>query len=167
MDFRPDTADPLGLARDSVAVPGLTPQGGTTGTAVPVPVPASQISQTIVQIIQKGADSPVEVTLRPEELGKIRFDLTTISDRLHVMLYVERPDAMDLIRRHGEQLLNDLRLAGFGHPSLSFGEWSQRDTRPGKSQGSAKPAEGSAAAYAIDAGQASRTVAAGRLDLRL
>ncbi|TGD41937.1 flagellar hook-length control protein FliK [Pseudotabrizicola sediminis] len=165
-DFSPDVADPLGLGRDSVAASGSTPQGGgTTGPAVPTP--ASQISQTILQIIQKGADSPVEVMLRPEELGKIRFDLTTIGDRLHIMLYVERPDAMDLIRRHGEQFLNDLRLSGFGNPSLSFGDWSQRDARPAKAPVPAKPTDGSPAAYDIPAGQAARTVAAGRLDLRL
>jgi hypothetical protein len=93
--------------------------------------PPTQLSQTVMQIIQRGGDGPVEMTLRPEELGSMRFEIKT-GDRLHITLYVERPDAMDLIRRHGEMLLNDLRLSGFSNPTLSFGEWSRRAPPPSK-----------------------------------
>ncbi|MDO9639085.1 MAG: flagellar hook-length control protein FliK [Pseudotabrizicola sp.] len=165
-EFWPDLAAASGIGRDGVA--GAGPATGGGGAASPAtPPPASQLSQTIVQIIQRGADTPVEVTLRPEELGKVRFDMLTTGDRLHITLFIERPEAMDLIRRHGEQLLNDLRQSGFSNPSLSFGDWSQRDTRPAKPATPPKPAEGGTAAYDITAGAPARTIAAGRLDLRL
>lgn len=165
-EFRPDPSAPTSTGRDNMAVSTPAATGG--GMASPAaPPPASQLSQAIVQIIQRGADSPVEVMLRPEELGKVRFDLITTGDKLHITLFVERPEAMDLIRRHGEQFLNDLRQSGFSQPSLSFGDWSQRDTRPAKPAAPAKPAEGGVIAYEASADATARMVAAGRLDLRL
>ncbi|MDP2082506.1 MAG: flagellar hook-length control protein FliK [Pseudotabrizicola sp.] len=132
-------------------------------------VPPPQLSQTILQIVQRGVDGPVEVTLRPEELGNVRFEIKTGGDRLHITLYVERPDAMDLIRRHGEQLLNDLRLSGFSNPSLSFGDWTRRGPPPSKT--SPNP-ELSATAPPLIEETSSMIVSqplmgAGRLDLRL
>lgn len=128
--------------------------------------PSQQIAQAIVRM---GANGPVELALNPAELGQVRFEMTTTGDKLHITLFVERPDAMDLIRRNGEQLLVDLRLSGFNNPSLSFGDWSQRDQRgaqPSNPTQGAEP-EGQSAQIGSSLALVHHAAASGRLDMRL
>ena len=55
---------------------------------------------------------------------------------------VERPDTLDLLRRHADQLLSDLRQAGFGNATLSFGQGRADDGRPTPAPEPALPAAG-------------------------
>ncbi|MFN4129193.1 MAG: flagellar hook-length control protein FliK [Paracoccaceae bacterium] len=138
-------------------------------TPSPPLLPPQQLAQSIIHCVGAGGDGLIELTLKPEELGHVRFDITSTGDRLTVVLFVERPEAMDLFRRHGEQLLNELRLAGFTQPSLSFGDWSQRNARSGASpprpNDTAPPDINGEAVSATSATQ--RAAASGRLDMRL
>lgn len=127
--------------------------------------PMAQLMQAVHVAIETGADAPTTITLRPEELGPVRFEISQSGDRLHITLYVERADALELMRRHGDQLLTDLRQSGFAQASLAFGDWSQRDSHP-----DAPPPDDAhtpalpdvSAAFVAPAPPAS-----GRLDLRL
>ena len=163
-----NTAPPP-LDRDPVLPLGLSPSPTVVpATSAALPVAPQQVTQTIVQSIKMGVHGPIELTLRPEELGQLRFEISTLGDKLHVTLFVERADAMDLMRRHGDQLLNDLRLNGFNQPSLSFADWSQRNARSGASSKATATAEASfqdGAVATVEAPQ--QTSTAGRLDLRL
>ncbi|MEI6098452.1 MAG: flagellar hook-length control protein FliK [Alphaproteobacteria bacterium] len=71
-------------------------------------------------------DDRVELTLDPVELGKVRFDFTTVNDRITINLSVERPETLDLLRRHAEVLRAEFRDAGFDGSNLNFSQWSQR-----------------------------------------
>lgn len=71
-------------------------------------------------------DDRVELTLDPVELGKVRFDFTTTNDRITINLSVERPETLDLLRRHADTLRSEFREAGFDGSSLSFSQWSQQ-----------------------------------------
>jgi hypothetical protein len=71
-------------------------------------------------------DDRVELTLDPVELGKVRFDFTTANDRITINLSVERPETLDLLRRHAELLRSEFRDAGFDGSNLNFSQWSQR-----------------------------------------
>lgn len=84
---------------------------------------AHQAAQAIIATVRSGKSGQIDVTLRPEELGRIRFEIVGSGERLHVNLFVERPDSMDLMRRNADQLLADLRQSGFGQATLSFGNW--------------------------------------------
>ncbi len=64
--------------------------------------------------------------LDPVELGRVRFELTTVNDRVHVNLSVERSDTLDLLRRNADSLRAELRDAGFDGSSLNFSQWNQR-----------------------------------------
>ena len=68
-------------------------------------------------------DEPVELLLDPAELGRVRFELTTAGDRVHVNLSVERAETLDLMRRNIEILRHEFREAGFGAATLAFGQW--------------------------------------------
>ncbi len=89
---------------------------------VPGPLPAS-IPATLLAQAPEAALGPVEIVLDPKELGKIRFEIHQQGDQLKVVLAVERPETLDLLRRHADQLIQEFRAAGFAGASLGFGHW--------------------------------------------
>ncbi len=104
--------------------------------AAPAPLPQqatiAALPAVLHQNIAKAAASPVELLLNPEELGRMRFEMQQNGDHLRIILTVERPETQDLLRRHADQLLAEVKGAGFAGASLSFGQW-------GQGQSSAKP----------------------------
>ncbi|MDR7126827.1 hypothetical protein J2X53_003672 [Pseudorhodobacter sp. 4114] len=158
---------PLNREGAGQGLPASFPSSALPAGTGPPPV-AHQVAQSIIQTLKMAGDGPIALTLRPEELGQLRFEISTTGDRLAVILFVERPEAMELIRRHGDQLLSDLRLSGFSQPTLSFGDWAQRDGRAGTPSGqpasTAPVPEGDSPAV-IEPPH--RFTATGRLDLRL
>lgn len=127
----------------------------------------AQVAQGLQAFVRQETVDQLNLTLSPEDLGRLRFEMTTTGDRLHITLFVERGDTMDLLRRNADQLLSDLRQSGFGQASLSFGNWSGRE-RP---KGDHAPAYGSL--DAVEGGSLNpvlpirQNAADGRLDLRL
>lgn len=89
-------------------------------------VPGALLDHALQTSAGKAGGGPVEVVLNPQELGRMRFEMHQQGDHLRVFLVAERPETLDLLRRHGEQLLSDLRQSGFGGASLSFGSWGQQ-----------------------------------------
>ena len=63
-----------------------------------------------------------ELTLAPEELGRIRFEIRHHGDSLVVTLVAERPETLDLMRRHAGDLRSELAAAGYGSATLDFGD---------------------------------------------
>lgn len=170
ISVRPPAAPPDPAARPETPAPNQPPDpadmpfSGIEGPALPLPrhpafpappapglatlhpVPA-QASTAILHSVKSG-ETATELTLSPEDLGKIRFEIISNDDKLTVRMFVERPDTLDLVRRQGDQLLAELRHAGFTQTSLSFGNWQQqgrkqadqvglalRDTSEDRSQG--------------------------------
>lgn len=84
----------------------------------------TQISQALLRVTSTQDKTVTEVRLYPKELGGLRFQLQHNGGAVHVSLTVERPEAMDLIRRHSEMLLQDLKDAGFSDATLDFSSWS-------------------------------------------
>lgn len=82
---------------------------------LPPSVPAALVAQA-----HMGEAGPVTVTLKPEELGTLRFEMHARGEAIHVALVVERPETLDLLRRHAEQLVGEFRQAGFAGASFSF-----------------------------------------------
>lgn len=169
-DIKDSVPEWHGVARDSSVPSTSAPVPiAAPATVTPGPAFAQQLAHAIVQSVGAGRDGALELSLRPDELGQLRFDISTSGDKLSVIVFVERPEAMDLFRRHAEHLLTELRLAGFAQPSLSFGEWSQRNARsaaPQPDTGSALPPESAAELFAPPSAS-QKTAATGRLDLRL
>ncbi|MFE3836642.1 flagellar hook-length control protein FliK [Pseudogemmobacter sonorensis] len=86
---------------------------------MPAPAPA-------VQIVQAALASPegiTELTLSPEELGTVRISLRAEADMVALTLLAERPETLDLMRRHAERLAEELRAAGYARVDLGFGDW--------------------------------------------
>lgn len=67
----------------------------------------------------------VKLRLAPEELGPVRLELRPGDGAISVHLAAERGETLDLLRRHGEVLIRELRQAGYGEVRLDFGTgWS-------------------------------------------
>ena len=166
-----DTADDV--SGFGMATLGLGSQHSTTpqsphAPAGPHPAVLAQISHSLQILAQQGADNQMNLTLNPEELGRLRFEMTTMGERVHISLFVERGETMDLVRRNVDQLLSDLRQSGFGQASLSFGNWSQRGQTKGERAAPSVGTDMSEAQGMSVAPISTRQIAAdGRLDLRL
>ncbi|UMA64898.1 flagellar hook-length control protein FliK [Roseivivax marinus] len=103
-------------------VPGGAPRG--PGMA---PSQTGLVIQQLVDVAGNLREGPVEVTLRPEELGQVRLKLSGGDGTLVVQVIADREDTLDLLRRHSDVLQRELHDAGFGALDLNFGERAERD----------------------------------------
>lgn len=100
---------------------------------IPVAAVASQLPVLVAQIVHTatGKAGPVtEIALSPEELGRVRLSFRPHDadpDRIVVMMTFDRPEAMDLFRRHADQLLAEIRAAGFSGADLGFAQSGTQD----------------------------------------
>ncbi|MES2145313.1 MAG: flagellar hook-length control protein FliK, partial [Pseudomonadota bacterium] len=124
---RDDAAAPADSAADRRTDGLATPPVLSSLAPSPASTGARAIIDTVAAAIPMAAAGPdrVEVILSPEELGRVQMDFRADGDNVRVFLTAERPDTLDLLRRHADQLAAELRQAGYSGASLSFGQWGQ------------------------------------------
>lgn len=91
---------------------------GTTAARSPeLPRPAVQ------QLIEalRLAPGRVDLALTPEELGRVTLTLQTQDGALSVIVFAERNETADLIRRSLDALLQEAKEQGFDDVNLGFG----------------------------------------------
>lgn len=66
-------------------------------------------------------EGQMEITLVPEELGRVRLTMTPSEAGMAVTIMAERPETLELMRRNIELLARDLSSQGFENLSFSFG----------------------------------------------
>lgn len=110
--------------------PPPAPPGPSGPTTAPTPTLATQVAQELHAIAARAEDGSVTVQLQPEDLGRLQFHITRTAEGLHIHLAVDQPATLDLLRRHGTDLLGDLRLDGFAGTTLSFAGNGPGDDRP-------------------------------------
>ena len=156
-------ADPFsGEARVSDAVP----RPGPAQAATPMPeLPRPALIQ-IVEAMRAGATT-VDVTLSPEELGRVTLSLGTQDGVLNVIVQAERPETADLIRRSLDMLLAEAQDAGFEDVAFGFGgsgqEAGQGEDQEPQDQAPAPAGSGLSSELAISSARSAST----GLDLRL
>lgn len=117
-----DLTSPSGTVERSLA----TSQPATaTATAAPFSAGvetarhiANQIAVAVIN--QKGQTT--EIALNPEELGRVRMTMTTVDLTITLNIMTERPETMDLMRRHIETLTQEFRALGYDNVAFSFGD---------------------------------------------
>jgi hypothetical protein len=131
----PSRPNDLAIASQSGAstlAPGAAPTGqiGTTASA-PAQSPMQQASAALVRL---ATDTPgrIELTLTPETLGRVHFDMRPEGTGLAITVSAERSETLDLIRRHLPDLLAELRQAGVQAGTMSFGSWTEGQSAPSK-----------------------------------
>ncbi|WP_424971886.1 flagellar hook-length control protein FliK [Dinoroseobacter sp. S76] len=126
-------------------------------TAATAQRPATTAQAILAQLqagMPKAPGDSTEILLSPEELGRVRMTLSGSEGVGTVLVQVERPETLDLIRRNIEQMRAELAEAGWENVSFSF---SQDGSNASDSSGER---EGAASHHVISS-QTDSTEAAG------
>ncbi|MGR3678979.1 MAG: flagellar hook-length control protein FliK [Paracoccaceae bacterium] len=91
------------------------------------------ITQLQSQIVAAGS-RVIELTLKPAELGRVSISMNFSDAEVGVVISGDRPETMDLLRRHSEQLSDELEALGLGDVTLEFSEHSRSEDDPEQSQ---------------------------------
>lgn len=145
-------------------------------SALNAPAPPTQsetaraIAAQVAEAVRTTGDGRVEVTLRPEELGRLSLTFNTDGGVMTVSLGADRQDTLDLIRRHIDLLERDLREMGFENLNFDFSGQGETDPETGQGQQGAGSTTGGSSPDAVSpAAQtpAPLRTASGGMDLRL
>lgn len=128
---------PLGfpVAGQTMAAPAGPVQAQHVGHSQ---LPVQQAVTQITAALSQSADGSTEIALSPDELGHVRLRLERDprnADRIVIHLNFERPDTLDLFRRHAEELADAMRSAGYANADIDF-DWqggsgtSEQDAEP-------------------------------------
>lgn len=81
---------------------------------------ARAVTQQIFESIRLPMDGSIEIRLSPDELGRVKLSMVPGEAGLVVQLVAERPETLDLLRRHADLLAAELRDAGYSGLQFSF-----------------------------------------------
>lgn len=131
------------------------------------------VALQVADVARMMPDRPVELTLNPEELGRLRMTFTVDGGSMAVAVTAERPETMDLLRRHIDALAQELREIGYEDVSFDFAQGG--DARgDGSSSGTDSPSfadmDGASALHLTDSPNAPARLSLGHgggIDIRL
>ena len=89
----------------------------------------SHVARQIVEIAQYVPNKPVEISLNPEELGRLRLSVSATDAGLVVNVVAERPETLDLLRRHISTLGQEFQSLGYEDVSFSFNDGKKPDSQ--------------------------------------
>lgn len=95
-----------------------TPAAASNLTASPETARAVAIQ--IAEVITSTQQRAIELKLHPEELGRVSITLSQDGGGLNVALTAERTETLDLMRRHIDDLGEELRRLGYSSVGFSF-----------------------------------------------
>lgn len=93
------------------------------------PTPVRQLAEAVIASPPE-KQTRIEVMLAPETLGRVHFDMRQDAGSLSITLSAERPETLDLMRRHLPDLVAELRQAGIQTGTFSFGSWGEGRQMP-------------------------------------
>jgi len=105
---------------------GLTPSHQNAAVAQPE-IPR-HIARQLADVARQMPERPVELTLNPHELGRVRLTFTLTDGGINVAVLAERGDTMDLMRRHIETLAQEFRDMGYADVGFQFSQHGRDNT---------------------------------------
>lgn len=140
IDVSPDNTS-LFLTTGSVELPN--PNRPSAAHYFNAPEVPKSVTQQIAMAVRTGAESSVEIVLKPVELGRVRMSISTSDAGVVVHVVVERPETMELLRRNIDQLASEFKNIGYGHSEFRFANGDpgngQTEGDQGASHSDAKP----------------------------
>ncbi len=128
-----DTGEPIAAlgeepvlqsARDSAAPLSAPAQAARAEVARAI---AGQMAAAIQARPGSGA---IEIALNPEELGRVSIVMNGRDDGFHLTIAAERPETLDLMRRHIAVLSEEFQKLGYGDLSFDLGNSSDSQQNP-------------------------------------
>ena len=99
---------------------GLT--ASQQNAAVAQPEIPQHIARQLADVARQMPERPVELTLNPHELGRVRLTFTLTDGGINVAILAERGETMDLMRRHIETLAQEFRDMGYADVGFQFSQ---------------------------------------------
>ncbi|NNV64938.1 MULTISPECIES: flagellar hook-length control protein FliK [unclassified Roseobacter] len=75
-------------------------------------------------------DQPTEIALDPPELGRVRMVFSLVEGALTLSITADRPETLDLMRRHMDLLSQEFSRAGLGGTAFSFSGGEENPNLP-------------------------------------
>jgi flagellar hook-length control protein FliK len=129
VDAAREKTDPLSIA--ALDTEGLvTSETRSTSTSSPQslaqilsrPETPSMIARQMAEVLQRLPDRPVEISLSPKELGRVRMNISAVETGITVSVLAERPETLDLMRRNIDQLVREFQAIGYENINFAFSE---------------------------------------------
>jgi len=95
---------------------------------------AASVGQQISAAIGHKPDGVTEISLNPEELGRVRFSMKTHEGSVVLIIAAERAETQDLMRKNIESLSQEFKGLGFTDIGFQFqghGQSRERDNNTG------------------------------------
>ena len=109
-----------------------------------------------------------EITLRPEELGRVQMRMRGQEGQILLQVVTERPETHDLMRRHIDVVERAFRDLGYSEIAFEFSTSGQSKRQPWSEIPAGDPEVSPETAEAEDAAPGPETEgAAARLDIRV
>lgn len=143
-------------------------QTTTLAQTIARPETPGMIGRQMAEVLQRMPDRPVELALNPEELGRVRMSISAGDAGITVSVLAERPETLDLMRRHIDQLAREFQALGYANINFAFNEGqSDQSTHTNDGSGGGNGSEHAAAETAVETAGPIRLAASSGLDLRL
>lgn len=97
----------------------VSPQAAAPSTASS-PQVAEQVSAQISAALKSEGGQSIEIRLDPEELGRVRIVLSGKDGSMNVAIFSEKPEVLDLMRRHSDRLETDFADIGYEGAEFTF-----------------------------------------------
>ena len=127
----------------------------------------------IAEVLRNTREGTIEISLQPEELGRVRLSLHGAEGAMTLQIHSERPETAELIRRHVALLQEEIRSLGYESVSIDLAN-DEHDRRESAHTPTARGAAfddftpgDTVSGHGTAAAAAPVAVALGGLDLRL
>lgn len=124
----PAQADLAAVEVESLLADPAAPVPATPRDASATPVEARTVrtaafpvARQIAEAVVTSRDDIIEIALAPEELGRIRMVMSGPEHSPHVMIWAERPEVLEQLRRNAAFLQECFGDAGMADASFEFG----------------------------------------------
>ncbi len=97
------------------------------------PETPAMVGRQLAEAMQRFPDRPVELALNPEELGRVRMSISASDMGITVTVLAERPETLDLMRRHIDQLAREFQAIGYDSINFAFNEGETGNASDGDS----------------------------------
>ena len=147
-------------SRNLIERPSMpSPAPATAMTAAVTDHTLAQIRGQMAIVTLSRDGTQTELRLDPAELGRVRITLEIVDGHVTAHMSPDRPDVMDLLRRHADSLTADLLASGFDSAEMTFSEGGDEQQAGQSSPTTIDPT--------ADTAEIKLSLPSDRLDLRL
>lgn len=98
------------------------------------PATVQHVARQIVEVLPRSGDARLEITLTPEDLGRLKLTLVTGEGTPVLHITADRQETMELVRRHIDLLTREFTALGFAGLDVALGQDRRTPPQPSGAQ---------------------------------